>query len=99
MKLNIIASGQHYDVILHTAKYTNGATAILLDSDEGPFGQLTVNLEGVQLVDNEILVKTWSENSWVRQLLVKYSEIFKDTGRRASTGYVQAEIWIYTPTK
>jgi hypothetical protein len=45
--------------------------------------------------DNEILVKTWSENkSWTRDILTHGP--FEDTGRRVPTGFVHAEVWRYT---
>ena len=88
--------GKQYDVELDEAKYGDGSTAIqVMDSDGEPFGRLTVCVPGTQLSENEVLVKTWSENSeWAPQMLV-YG--FEDTGRRVKTGYVEAQVWKRTP--
>lgn len=83
--------GKKYDVELEEQKYMDGSTAITAIEDSGePFGVMTVCVPGTQLNENEILVKTWSENVWVSQLLGKG---FTDTGRRVKTGYVEAQVW------
>lgn len=72
----------------------NGGLAIAIyeqDTLDG-FMDVTVNLEGVALSDNEVAVKTWSENEcFVDSLLA--SGYFKDTGKRVPAGFVQAQIW------
>tara|TARA_Y100000310_G_scaffold277750_1_gene295740 strand:- start:955 stop:1278 length:324 start_codon:yes stop_codon:yes gene_type:complete len=66
------------------------------DDEHGPWGTLTVNVAGWTAKDeNEILVKTWSENeSWTSDILLHGP--FEDTGRRVPTGFVQAQVWRYT---
>lgn len=93
--MKITLFGNSYDVKLVEGKYGDGSTAIQAIDPEGPFGTLTVCVPGTRLLENEILVKTWSENSeWAPQLL-QYG--FEDTGRRVKTGYVEAQVWKRTP--
>uniref|UniRef100_A0A6M3IK18 Uncharacterized protein n=1 Tax=viral metagenome TaxID=1070528 RepID=A0A6M3IK18_9ZZZZ len=80
---------------LEETKYMNGAKAIkIISEDCEPFATLTVNIPEVihELEEDEILVKTWSENEEIANEL-RNSELFTDTGKRVSTGFVQAEIW------
>ena len=83
---------------LSLGQYPNGRPAITLfiaDGEEGAgeaIATLTVNIPGVQLGPDEIIVKTWSENLATAALMLK-TGWFKDTGRRVPTGFVQAEIW------
>ncbi|MCK9552329.1 hypothetical protein [Aquamicrobium sp.] len=77
---------------------TNGAVAISLYEKTGdevePFLDLTTNIDGATalLQENEIFVKTWSENEpFIKQLLE--SGYFEDTGKRHDLGFVQAHIW------
>lgn len=52
--------------------YVNDRMAITFsDKDTGePFGCLTVNIDEEQLKEDEIFVKTWSENEpWVPQIV------------------------------
>ena len=77
-------------------EYPNGRTAIALkDAKTGePFGKFTVNVPEVYLEDDEILVKTWSENEeWYEQVLEKNSDIFEDAGRTVPAGYAEASVW------
>lgn len=70
-------------------------TLVVADGKDGCFGEdfavLTVCDPDVFLMENEILVKTWSENSSLRELLdTKY---FCDTMKRIPMGFCEAEIW------
>lgn len=85
--------GKEYVVSMELARYLDGTRAILLTTNEGPFGKLTVSVPGTVFGDFEIIVKTWSENVWAKSLLLDYPEVFQDTGRRVAVGYVSAEIW------
>ncbi|MDI9561611.1 MAG: hypothetical protein QM235_10565 [Pseudomonadota bacterium] len=67
----------------------------LLCTDDGvtmPYGTLTVNMPEVQLADDEIIIKNWSENEWLASAALK-SGLFEDTGRRIPTGFVEAPVW------
>lgn len=57
-----------------------------------PIATLTVNLPDSPLEDGEFFVKGWSENAEIIEDCRK-SGLFIDTGKRARTGFVQAEIW------
>lgn len=75
-------------------QYNNGRYALeLTDIDSGePFGMLTTNLPHVDLMDNEIIVKTWSENAPLAKAALA-SGLFENTGVLVPTGFVEAEIW------
>lgn len=78
---------------LLAGKYRNGRVAIRMESGQGePYGVLTVNLPEVPLGDHEILVKTYAENEPFRAPALACG-LFKDTGRRVGTGFVEAEVW------
>ncbi len=91
----IKAYGENLRLVLDS--YKGGARAIRVVHDdeelgEEPYGVLTVNLPGTALGEDEILVKTWSENEPFRAPALA-SGLFEDTGRRVPTGFVAAEIW------
>jgi hypothetical protein len=79
---------------LHCTFYTNNSRlAIQATCDDGePFGVLTVNLPDQNLGEREIFVKTWSENEEFSKQVMK-TGLFIDTGRRVSTGFVEAQVW------
>jgi hypothetical protein len=57
-----------------------------------PFATLTCYIPGVELADDEVMIKTWSENKLVAKTALA-SGLFEDTGKRIPTGFVLAEIW------
>lgn len=82
--------------IIATHYTSNDRCAILLESADGePYGRLTVNLPDASIAEDEILVKTWSENSNLRAPALA-SGHFKDTGRRIPNGMVIAEVWKFS---
>jgi len=93
--IQIRAFGQTHDVKLNLARYGNNRLAIqLMFRDGEPWGVLTVNIHDKLLADNEIFVKTWSENeAWVYQVLEQCPDLFEDTDRVQCCGYTQAEVW------
>jgi hypothetical protein len=59
-----------------------------------PWIDLTTNIDSASLLlgEDEILVKTWSENeSMIKPLLG--CGLFEDTGRRVRCGFAEAHIW------
>lgn len=63
-----------YDVFLNITNYrNNGRKAIqLLDAEDGcPFMMVTVNVPEVELAEDEIIVKNYSENDGVLQFLIQ----------------------------
>ena len=75
-------------------RYGNDTPVVALRNAEtgAPEGRLTIALpDEVELADNEIIVKTWSENEPYRALLM--TSWFNDTGRRIPAGFTVAEVW------
>lgn len=94
MKTTIEFLGDNVDIKIVKRNYDQGgATALIAMDDEGQFGVITVNNPRFQLDDDEIIVKTWSENEWVTQLLQKLPNVFQDTGKRIPMGYAEGQIW------
>jgi len=85
-------------VVIRTDHYTDGnrlaVELICADGeDKGmPYCRLTVNIPQAILLPGEIIVKTWEENE-ESAIAAKASGLFRDTGKRVSTGYVKAEVW------
>ena len=84
----------HYTVEHRLTRYADGNLAVQVIGDDGPFGTLSTNVDGVELADNEFCVKTWSENQpWAVQFLEQNPEWFEDTGRRFTSGFVSGPIY------
>ena len=79
---------------LNMKAYDNGRTAITLTGahDGSAIGILTVNLPEEKLEKGEFFVKTWSENEGISNDCLN-SGLFIDTGKRVSTGFVEAQVW------
>jgi hypothetical protein len=87
----VVADAVPVKIVLQT--YTNGRLAVgLLDEEGDNFATLTTNLVDQDLADGEIFVKTWSENEDAAAGALE-SGLFKDTGRRVPTGYIEASVW------
>jgi hypothetical protein len=75
----------------------NGRFAIVGELDNGAytekFGVLSVNISSANLDDNEIIIKNWSENEQFAHAAL-ISGYFRDTGRRITTGFVEAPVWL-----
>ena len=96
MKTSINAFGSTVEIELVTQEYQNGRVAIqAIDlSDHCPWGTMTVNVPEVPLADDEIIVKTYSENEqWVPQVLENLKEHFEPTGRSVSSGHVTMPVY------
>lgn len=82
-----------WDVRLQFGHYmsADGPIAIeLIDSHDGQrVAVATVNIPEHGLEDDEILVKTWSENEGMMEFL-EANGIAKSTGETVSTGYCHA---------
>lgn len=78
---------------LATKYQEGGDTAVVLEGEKGEtISILSTNIPGLRLKPNEFLAKTWSENEEIAALALD-SKLFKDTGRRVPTGFVEAQIW------
>lgn len=90
LPIPVTIDGTH--MVLRFSVYDNDRLAIQLFKDLEPYATITVNLPNDYLDEGEFFVKTWAENEDITAIL-KQSDIFIDTGRRVSTGFVQAEVW------
>lgn len=74
--------------------YGNGRIAIELVTSTGEsFAVLSINLPDTPSPpENHFWAKTWSENEPLREPALA-SGLFEDTGERARTGFVTAELW------
>ena len=96
MNTTITLYDQKVKIAINKGTYSMGNRTALeaVGCEDGdPFGFITVNIPDVPLKANEICVKTWSENSWVLQLLTLLPNNFKDTGKRIPCGYTDAQVW------
>lgn len=86
--------GEKYIVQMVAGWYEDGTRGIqlIVVEDGSPFGKLTVSVPGTKLADDEILVKTWSENEPLAQAILPLG-FFEDTGKRVRTGRVEAHVW------
>ena len=90
---------KEFEVLMYQEKYpVNDRIAVLLRmSGTGePFGVLTVNIPDAKIRNDEICVKTWSENEWWYSQLLN-TRYFCDTGKRVPCGFAVAEIWNILP--
>ena len=87
--------GETYPVTINTNLfYENGRRAIrLIHADDGDVvATATVNLPDKPLGDDEVLIKTWSENEGMLEFLTK-NEIVVDLNRSHTAGaYARAAI-------
>lgn len=91
--------GTKYSVKLIKESYIEGNVAIqgvILDKDTNEpvelFGTLSVNMPGYVLQEDEICIKSYSENVGFANAARK-SGFFTDTAKRISSGFVEIEIW------
>jgi hypothetical protein len=91
----LTAFGQTRDVVIQLHKYSNGRPAIqLIDAEDGePYATATVNIPDVLLLDNEVLVKDYSENEGMLDFLCK-NNIVTPTQNGVQSGFVWVPIAI-----
>lgn len=93
--LEIDSLGTSYKTFFRVGQYSNGRIALELITDDKYqecFAVLTVNLPEIKIGENNIIVKTWSENKNVAKAALASGK-FIDTGKRIPTGFVEASIW------
>jgi hypothetical protein len=75
------------------SEYNNGRTAIsLYEKDTGePYCVATVNLPEVMLKEDEVIIKNYSENEGLLDVLIKAGIVSKPI-RKEYTGYVTADV-------
>jgi hypothetical protein len=79
-------------------KYANGRTRIcLLDTvDNEPYAVASINLPDVLLLDNEVIVKDYSENEGMLEFLTTNNIVFP-TDKWVTTGFVDVQICTLNP--
>jgi hypothetical protein len=99
MKTSVDLFGDAVDLSIQVLKYGNGRIAIqAIDLiDNSPFGMITINIPEIELEQDEIIVKTYSENThWVPQVLENLKQHFEDTGKTVSGGRDTMPIYKFT---
>lgn len=83
---------QYSNCFLMWGEYeAGGRTSLQIFDIEGPITNITINLPEQPLNNNEIFVKSYSENEGMIDFLVKEGFV-EDTGQRVQTGYVEAVV-------
>ena len=85
-------------VSIKLGKYANNRISInLIDvSDNQPYAVATTNLPDVLLLDNEVLVKDYSENEGVLEFLTT-NNIVVPTDKWVTTGFVDVQVCVLNP--
>lgn len=85
-------------VSIKLGKYANNRTSInLIDvNDNQPYAVATTNLPDVLLLDNEVLVKDYSEKESVLEFLTT-NNIVVPTDKWVTTGFVDVQVCILNP--
>lgn len=77
---------------VHTVKYANGRPAIqLLDEQGFPYMIATVNVPNIILADDEVIIKDYSENKGIYDVLVKH-KIISPAIAKIDVGYATSPI-------
>ena len=83
-----------YNVSLKVGKYSDGRTCLqLIDTEDGsPVMMATVNLPGVVLEKDEVIIKNYSENEGVLEFLIENGIVKSEPLRWAASGWVTCPI-------
>lgn len=84
---------KEWNCIIEYKKYKNNRTAIALVDEISfePIAVATINVPNVPLKDNEVIIKDYSENEGLLDVLVK-ANIVKKLGKNVQVGYAKCEI-------
>ena len=95
MKIEIVWDNQVETFDMRTTKYENGRLAIVAYDELGAlFGKLTVNVPDVKLAENEVVVKTYSENEpWAMQAVRAMVGKLVPTGRIVPVGRTSCPVY------
>lgn len=77
-------------------QFPNGRVAVYLTSGLSMYCRLAVNLPGLEIEPHQFFAKTYDENEALREPLLA-TGLFEDTGIRATGGFVDLELWQFTP--
>lgn len=73
-------------------EYGNGTCILIKVAETGePFCFATVNIPGAEIEKNEVIIKNYSENEGIFEVL-KEANIVIDTGRKIKTGWVECPV-------
>ena len=79
--------GTEYDGSLQFNRYhANNNLAVQLVADNQPYATLSTNVEGVVLMDDEFVAKTYSENEGLCEQFIE-AGCFEKTGKVAVVGF------------
>lgn len=91
-KLNPIYINRREKYHLHIEEYENGNIALLLLDDQNlPYMKCTVNYENYKLEDDQVLIKNWSENKGILDILIK-NNIVKYIKKVKVSQFVEADL-------
>ena len=93
--------GGPIELELLKGRYANERIAIQLLSitHQEPFATLTVNVPEIDLEDDELLIKGYSENAEVSTAIMEQTDLFVNTGRIINLGYVNVMVWKFKDPK
>jgi hypothetical protein len=79
-----------WDCVLQFEQYHNGRTAILLidAEDSSPIATATVNIPEASVGDDEVIIKDYSENSGMFNVLAMAGVIASDPVGFTSSGFI-----------
>ena len=85
--------GTTYTVTVSTITYSfgNRKGIQLYELSGQPFITASTNLPDAELGQDEVFIKTWTENEGILEFLIK-NGIVSDTGRRQPTGFTEAAV-------
>lgn len=83
MKLTFLGMNGH----LGFYKFNNDRHALIIEDEQGTIAQCNVNIPEIPLAEDEILVKNYSENEGMLDLLIR-EKVVEDTGRRIQSGFI-----------
>lgn len=84
---------KQWNCVVEKRKYENGRPAIVLNDKETQqrIAIATINIPEINLLPDEVLIKDYSENEGMMDILTK-AEIIKPTTKTVLTGFVTATI-------
>jgi hypothetical protein len=96
MPFDVQLHGQSLTVV--TERYSaGGRVALELVDEEGPYARATINPpRGVELADDEVLIKNYSENEGVLPALIA-AGVITAPHRHVPLGYVNGPVCRVTP--
>lgn len=85
-------SAHEYEVTLHKTSYLyGGGLSIIMNCEEGPYASLTVNIPGVTLDENEVVIDI--NNLPEAEDFIRNNNLGRFTGRYVVSGYCEYPIY------